>query len=98
MPGKVGEKGHDVGQFPFSWVLENGTLRMGLPLAPLLDRMGKEDIYIKGVNAIDPEGKVGVLYAGLGAGTIGRVVAASRRKEVGGVRSTLLTKKHPLEF
>lgn len=75
-----GEKGHDAGQFPFSWVLEKGTFRTGISLASLLDRMGKEDVYVKGANAIDPEGKVGVLYASLGAGTIGKVIAASRRK------------------
>ena len=70
----------DLGQFPFSWVLEKGEYRTSLPLASLLDRMGKEDVYIKGANAIDPDGKVGVLYAGAGAGTIGKVIAASRRK------------------
>jgi hypothetical protein len=70
----------DLGQFSFSWVLEKGEYRTSLPLASLLDRMGKEDVYIKGANAIDPDGKVGVLYASAGAGTIGKVIAASRRK------------------
>ncbi|NIR16480.1 MAG: hypothetical protein GWN86_22180 [Desulfobacterales bacterium] len=42
--------------------------------------MGSEDIYVKGANAIDPAREVGVLYAGEAAGTIGRVIRASRRK------------------
>jgi hypothetical protein len=79
-PLRSKEGDHDVGKLTFSWVLEKGVYRRGLPLASLLDRMGKEDVYVKGANAIDPEGKVGVLYAGLGAGTIGRAIAASRRK------------------
>lgn len=80
--GRPGSKegDHDIGQFPFSWVLEKGVYQTGLSLAPLLDKMGKEDIYVKGANAIGPEGKVGVLYGASGAGTIGKVIVASRRK------------------
>ena len=74
------EQRSDLGQFPFSWVLENGEYRTSLPLASVLDRMGRGDVYIKGANAIDPDGKVGVLYASERAGTIGKVIAASRRK------------------
>ncbi|MFX0198026.1 MAG: hypothetical protein ACFFCW_18050 [Candidatus Hodarchaeota archaeon] len=69
-----------IGQFPFSWVLDKGVFRRGLPLVSLLDEMGRGDIYVKGANAIDPEGKVGVLYAAPGAGTIGKVISARRRK------------------
>jgi len=76
----LGDKVHDPGQFPFSWVLEKGAFQTGVPLASLLDKMGKEDVYVKGANAIDPQGKVGVLYASPRAGTIGKVIAASRRK------------------
>ena len=71
---------HVVGKFAFAWVLEEGVYREGLPLGSLLDRMGKDDVYVKGANAIDPEGKAGVLYASLGAGTIGKVIVASKRK------------------
>lgn len=73
-------RGHDVGKFPFSWVLEKGTFKTMLPLDSLLDRMGEEDVYVKGANAVDAEGKAGVLYASLAAGTIGRVLSASKRK------------------
>jgi hypothetical protein len=74
------EGGYDIGEFPFSWVLERGVYRTGLSLASLLDKMGKGDVYVKGANAIDPEGKVGVLYASSRAGTIGKVITASRKK------------------
>lgn len=71
---------YDAGKFAFAWVLEEGVYREGLALGPLLDRMGKDDVYVKGANAIDPEGKAGVLYASLGAGTIGKAIVASKRK------------------
>jgi hypothetical protein len=70
----------DAGQFPFSWVLEKGVFRTGLTLYSLFERMGKEDVYVKGVNAIDSEGNAGVLYAGPGGGTISKALAASRQK------------------
>ena len=78
-PPDPGKK-HDPGRFPFTWVLEKGVFQTGTPLRSILDKMGKEDVYIKGANAIDPEGRVGVLYASRAAGTIAKVIAASRRK------------------
>jgi hypothetical protein len=77
---RVLNKLEDAGQFPFSWVLERGVFKTGIPLISLLNRMGIGDVYVKGVNAIDPQGRVGSLYAKAGAGTIGKVIAASRRK------------------
>jgi hypothetical protein len=67
--------------FPFSWVIENGKLSQGETLASLFARMGPRDVYIKGVNAIDPQGKVGVLIGNeVEGGTIGKVIAAQRQK------------------
>ena len=67
--------------FPFSWVIEKGNLNQGETLASLFTRMGPEDVYIKGVNAIDPLGKVGVLIGNeVEGGTIGRVLAAQKEK------------------
>ncbi|OGP90001.1 MAG: hypothetical protein A2156_01380 [Deltaproteobacteria bacterium RBG_16_48_10] len=71
---------HDMGQNPFAWVLEKGVFQTGIPLVSLLSKMGKGDVYVKGANAVDPDRKVGVLYGSVGAGTVGRVIAASRRK------------------
>jgi hypothetical protein len=43
--------------------------------------MGPKDVYVKGVNAIDPQGKVGVLIGNdIEGGTIGRVLAAQKKK------------------
>jgi hypothetical protein len=40
-------------------------------LIPYLVRMGPDDVFIKGANAIDPFGAAGVLLHGSGGGTIG---------------------------
>ena len=67
--------------FDGSWVIEGGKLITGITLKDLFERMGPKDVYVKGVNALDTEGTVGVLIGNRAeAGTIGRVVAASRRK------------------
>ncbi|MBN1188127.1 MAG: hypothetical protein JXA46_00090 [Dehalococcoidales bacterium] len=67
--------------FPFTWVIEKGILSQGETLGSLLGRMKPGDVYIKGVNAIDPQGKVGVLIGNLTeGGTIGRVMATSKKK------------------
>jgi hypothetical protein len=67
--------------FPFSWVIQKGKLSQGETLASLFARMGPKDVYIKGVNAIDPQGKVGVLIGNeVEGGTIGKVIAAQKQK------------------
>ena len=67
--------------YPFTWVIEKGKLSQGETLGSLLTRMGPKDVYIKGVNAIDPQGNVGVLIGNHAeGGTIGRVLAASKKK------------------
>ncbi|HEX7475583.1 MAG TPA: hypothetical protein VF318_06400 [Dehalococcoidales bacterium] len=67
--------------FPFSWVIEKGKLSQGESLGSLFMRMGPKDVYVKGVNAIDPQGKVGVLIGNdIEGGTIGRVLAAQKKK------------------
>jgi hypothetical protein len=67
--------------FPFSWVIEKCKLSQEETLASLFTRMGPKDVYVKGVNAIDPQGKVGVLIGNqIEGGTIGRVIAAQKEK------------------
>lgn len=69
------------GAFPFAWVLRKGKFSRQEPLSTLLEEMGSNDVYIKGVNALDVEGKVGVLWGNLAeGGTAGLVMAAQRRK------------------
>lgn len=66
--------------FRLSWVLRNGKYEEGIPLSQLLEEMDENCVYIKGVNAIDPQGNVGALHARKGGGTIGMVHAASKKK------------------
>lgn len=71
----------DPGTFPYSWVIKGGDFFSGEKLSSLLERMGPEDVYVKGVNAVDSERNVGVLVGHkIGAGTIGRVIAAHKKK------------------
>lgn len=61
--------------FPHSWGVRKGEFSTGVPLGELIKSMGPQDIYIKGVNAIDPTGKVGVLIGSrIEGGTIGLVL------------------------
>lgn len=64
-----------------SWVIRQRELTVGIPLGALLDEMGPDDVYVKGVNAIDPEGNVGCLVGDpVERGTIGLVAATLRKK------------------
>jgi hypothetical protein len=68
------------GGFPHSWVLRKGQWSPKEPLGELLDQMGPNDVYVKGVNAIDKDGNVGVLWANdMVGGTAAYVSKASRR-------------------
>jgi len=66
-----------------AWVFNKGRLQEKMRLGDILDRMSTDDIYIKGPNAIDPKGNVGVLYANPagGGGTIGRVIGSARKRK-----------------
>ena len=70
----------DPANFPFSWVFRKGKLQEGLRLSDVLDEMGSDDVYIKGVNAVDSHGYVGVLLASLAGGTIGKALAAQKKR------------------
>jgi hypothetical protein len=71
----------DPGDFIYSWVFRKGKFEKGLKLLDVLREMGEGDIYIKGVNSIDSQGYLGVLYARAGAGTIGKTLAMQREKK-----------------
>ncbi len=72
-------------EFLHTWVIEGGKLKSGIPLGEILDRMGPDDIYIKGGNAIDFNGTVGVLIGNEAegkamGGTIGLVMSRRQRQ------------------
>ena len=67
--------------YSHSWVIQGGKLSTGISLRELFEKMGTKDIYIKGVNALDPQGTVGILIGNhIEGGTIGRVISASRKR------------------
>jgi hypothetical protein len=69
------------GDFPHSWVVRNGNASAGERLEDLLAQMGPDDVYIKGVNAVDTQGNVGVMVGNpTEGGTIGLVVNTMKKK------------------
>ena len=68
----------DPGDLQGTWVIEKGQLRGEEKLSSLLYRMTAGDVYVKGVNALDPEGNVGILF-GL-EGSMGYIQAARRKR------------------
>ena len=68
------------GEFRAWWTIKKGKLSTGEKLSELLDSMRPTDVFIKGVNALDPQGNVGVLIGDpLQGGTLGRVLSAWRQ-------------------
>jgi hypothetical protein len=64
------------------WAIKKGQVLYEVPLAELLDQMAPGDIYIKGVNALDAEGNVGILIGEPArGGALGVVMAAWRKKK-----------------
>ena len=56
------EESTDPGDLSGAWVIEKGKLGDEEKLSSLLYRMTSSDVYIKGVNALDHEGNVGILF------------------------------------
>ncbi len=64
-----------------TWIIDKGKLCSGIPLREILDRMGNNDVYIKGANAIDSNNTVGVLIGNrVEGGTFGLVISAAKKK------------------
>jgi hypothetical protein len=68
----------DPGNLQGAWVIEKGQLGGEEKLSSLLYRMTPSDVYVKGVNALDREGNVGILF-GL-EGSMGYIQAARRKR------------------
>ena len=66
--------------FPHTWLIKDGSYSTGQPLGSILNDMKFGDVYVKGVNALDPNGNTGILWGNvLEGGTFGKVMVASRR-------------------
>ncbi len=73
---------HDPRNFKQLWILKRGEFFTGVRLGEILDQMGPGDVYVRGVNAIDTEGKVGILIANswVEGGTAAIVIPAAKRQ------------------
>ncbi|MDM7996485.1 MAG: hypothetical protein QUT30_12480 [Acidobacteriota bacterium] len=72
------EESADPGELQGTWVIERGKLGSQETLSSILYRMTASDIYVKGVNALDSEGNVGILF-GL-EGSMGYIQAARKKR------------------
>jgi hypothetical protein len=73
------EESTDPGDLQGTWVIEKGQLANAEKLSSLLYRMTPSDVYVKGINALDREGNVGVLF-GL-EGSMGYIQAARKKRK-----------------
>jgi hypothetical protein len=78
----LGDRAYTAAKYPFDLIIKKGKL---LPfkqptLGPALEEMDSNDIYVKSVNAIDPEGNAGVLLAEKRGGSLGLVLTSQKTK------------------
>ena len=95
----VGTPGYSDDRYPFDLIIRRGKL---LPfeesaLGPVLEEMSSNDVYVKSVNAIDPDGKVGILIAGRSTGgSIGLVLKKQNQKKFRIIVPVGLEKRIPI--
>jgi hypothetical protein len=68
----------DPGDLRATWIIENGKLAAEESLSSLFDRMTPSDVYVKGVNALDAGGNVGILFGH--QGSMGYIQSARKKK------------------
>lgn len=88
------EESADPGDLQGTWVIEKGQLGGEEKLSSLLYRMTPSDVYVKGVNALDREGNVGILF-GL-EGSMGYIQAARKKRNFAIIYPAGLEKLIPL--
>jgi len=64
------------------WILEKGCLQEKLTLSEVLKKMGRDDVFIKGANALDPYGKAAVFLGAANGGTIGVAYGTIKAKGI----------------
>ena len=69
----------DPGDLRASWIIKHNEFKTGEKLSGLLKSMTSDDVYIKGVNALDPQGNVGVLFGY--ARSIGYIISAWKKRK-----------------
>ncbi len=88
------EEKTDPGDLQGTWVIEKGQLLNEEKLSSLLYRMTPSDVYVKGINALDRDGNVGVLF-GL-EGSMGYILAAKKKRRFAIVYPAGLEKLIPI--
>jgi len=86
----------DPGDLRATWIIENGKPSAEESLSSLLDRMAPSDVYVKGVNALDFQGNVGVLFGH--QGSVGYIQSARRKRKFSVVYPVGLEKLIPLSI
>ena len=77
------------------WVMEKGTLHEDLTLDDVLKRMGAEDVFIKGANALDPQGNAGIFLGSSIGGTAAKVVGIAMARGINTIIPVGLEKMIP---
>jgi len=73
----------DPRNYLFHWILRQGKFSWKERLGDLIDEMTPDSVYIKGANAIDPQGKAGILIANPSEqfkGSIAVAIAGAKQK------------------
>lgn len=85
-------------RFPYTWVIKGEQFISGMPLGKILEELGPDDVYVKGCNAVDPQGNAGVLFGHDGGGTIARVMGVQKQKGFSVILAVGLEKLIPVSI
>jgi hypothetical protein len=70
---------YDPGELRGLWAIKNGKVLTENTTAELMEQMTAKDVYIKGVNALDSQGNVGILVGERGG--LGVIISAWKKKK-----------------
>lgn len=70
---------YDPGQLRGLWAIKHGRVLAETTTAKLMEQMTSKDVYIKGVNALDSQGNVGILVGERGG--LGVILSAWKKKK-----------------
>jgi hypothetical protein len=73
-------KKFDPQKYSHQWIIRKGKPVNKAKLGKILPELKKGDIYVKSPNALDPQGRAGILFTAQGAGTIGKVMKAQKKQ------------------
>ena len=85
-------------RFPYKWIIQDGKLTSMVPLGKILEEIGPQDVYVKGCNAVDTQGRAGVLFGHDGGGTIARVMGVRKEKGFSVILAVGLEKLIPVSM